>query len=243
MKVRAPVSVCMATFNGSAYVHEQIQSIIPQLNPEDELIVVDDASTDNTIAIIEQFNDRRIKILLNKCNLGHVRTFERCLTHVTNEIIMFSDQDDRWTDDHIEKLLRGFDGATGPRLVFGDFQEFSDQNSLKIRKYLPDFPKSQITRLGFLRLLIMGKSRMFGCCMGINRELLDKVMPFPKRAVSHDLWIGYLAVLTAEINLVDQVITHRRIHTANITQSRRKLWLIVKERTYFISIMFYRWIF
>lgn len=234
------VSVCMATYNGSAYVHEQLHSIMHQLRPEDELVVVDDASTDNTISIIEQFRDCRIKILRNKRNLGHVRTFERCLTQVTNEIIMFSDQDDIWTDDHVGKLLKEFAGSSGPRLVYGDFAEFSDQNGLGIRKYFPDFPKSPITRIDFFRLLILGKSRMFGCCVALNRELLDKVMPIPARAISHDLWIAYVAALKADIRLVDQVITHRRIHTANITQSRRKLWKIFKERAYFISLMVYR---
>lgn len=234
------VSVCLATYNGSAYVYEQVKSIMNQLRSEDELVVVDDASTDNTISIIEQFGDCRIKILRNKRNLGHVRTFERCLTQVTNEIIMFSDQDDVWTDDHLEKLLKKFEGSSGPRLVYGDFAEFSDQNGLGIRKYFPHFPKSPMTRIDFFRLLLLGKSRMFGCCMALNRGLLDKVMPIPARAVSHDLWIAYVATVTADIKLVDQVITHRRIHTANVTQSRRKLWKIFKERTYFISLMICR---
>ena len=230
------VSVCMATFNGSSYVYEQVQSIMLQLGPEDELVVVDDASSDNTIAIIEQFNDRRIKILRNTHNLGHVRTFERCLTQVTNEIIMFSDQDDIWMDNHREKLLKKFEGKSGPRLVYGDFVEFSDKDGFAVRKYLPDFPKFHMTRIDFLRLLVLGKSRMFGCCMALNRELLEKVMPIPALAVSHDLWIAYVAALTADVRLVDQVITRRRIHTANITQSRRKLWKIAKERSYFISL-------
>jgi glycosyltransferase involved in cell wall biosynthesis len=234
MSSKMSVSVCMATYNGSAFIVEQIDSILHQLGPLDELIVVDDASTDNTVQIIQRFNDARIKILLNERNLGHVRTFERCLTQVKNEIIMFSDQDDVWTEKHKEKLLEAFERAVGPRLAYGDFVEFSDKNGLEIRRYLPNFPRSNITRLGFLKLLILGKSRMFGCCSAINRELLTKVMPIPEKAVSHDQWIGYAVALTGDIKLIDQVITHRRIHSSNVTQPRRKLWVILKERIYFM---------
>lgn len=56
------ISVCMPTYNGSRYIKEQIESILKQLSPNDELIISDDGSQDATLQIIEAFHDRRIKI-------------------------------------------------------------------------------------------------------------------------------------------------------------------------------------
>ena len=57
------VSVCMATYNGEKYIHEQISSILPQLCDLDEIIVCDDASVDKTVAILESFCDTRLNYL------------------------------------------------------------------------------------------------------------------------------------------------------------------------------------
>ena len=56
------ISVCMGTYNGEKYIREQIQSILSQLNENDEIIISDDSSTDQTISIIEEFEDLRIKL-------------------------------------------------------------------------------------------------------------------------------------------------------------------------------------
>jgi len=56
------ISVCLTTYNGEVYIFDQIQSILNQLNENDELIISDDGSTDNTEAIINEINDTRISI-------------------------------------------------------------------------------------------------------------------------------------------------------------------------------------
>ena len=59
------ISVCMATYNGESFIRQQIDSIIAQLSPDDELIVSDDGSTDGTLAILNSYNYPRIKIYHN----------------------------------------------------------------------------------------------------------------------------------------------------------------------------------
>ena len=56
------ISVCMATFNGEKYLREQIDSILAQIGPNDELVVSDDGSTDKTLDILRNYRDPRIKI-------------------------------------------------------------------------------------------------------------------------------------------------------------------------------------
>ena len=57
------ISVCIATYNGERFIREQIDSILRQLSSDDEIIVSDDESTDDTISIINSIDDKRIRII------------------------------------------------------------------------------------------------------------------------------------------------------------------------------------
>ena len=56
------ISICITTYNGEKYIKEQLDSIICQINHDDEIIVSDDGSTDATLSIIAAYNDKRIKV-------------------------------------------------------------------------------------------------------------------------------------------------------------------------------------
>lgn len=90
------ISVCMATYNGEEYIKEQLESILCQLGEMDEIIISDDGSTDNTLNIIESYNDSRIKIHINTGKHGFVYNFENALQKAKGEYIFLSDQDDIW---------------------------------------------------------------------------------------------------------------------------------------------------
>ena len=90
------VSVAMATYNGSAHVAEQLTSILEQLGPHDEVVVVDDASTDDTRAVLAAFDDPRLRVLESPVNRGYVRAFERALGEARGEVVLLADQDDVW---------------------------------------------------------------------------------------------------------------------------------------------------
>ena len=81
------ISVCMASYNGEKFIKRQIISILSQLSKKDELIIIDDASTDNTISIIKKINDNRIKLSVNEKNIGPVNTFNKALNSAKNELI------------------------------------------------------------------------------------------------------------------------------------------------------------
>ena len=70
------ISVCVATYNGEKYVRQQIESILCQLKADDEIIISDDMSTDNTLEIVQSFNDPRIKIYMHEEERGFVKNFE-----------------------------------------------------------------------------------------------------------------------------------------------------------------------
>src|SRR5574344_164358 len=100
------ISVCMAVYNGEKYLREQIESILKQLSPEDELVVSDDASTDASIEIIERIKDSRLIILKNENRLGPIYNFERALVHCRGDLIFLSDQDDLWLTGKVNACVQ-----------------------------------------------------------------------------------------------------------------------------------------
>ncbi|MCG2791916.1 MAG: glycosyltransferase, partial [Weeksellaceae bacterium] len=100
------ISVCLATYNGEKYLEAQIKSILKQLSVDDELIISDDRSTDNTISVINKFDDNRIKIFINKNKNGVAHNFENALLKATGDYIFLSDQDDIWADNKVDVLLK-----------------------------------------------------------------------------------------------------------------------------------------
>ena len=101
------IDILLATYNGEKYLQEQIESILNQTYTDFRLLISDDASTDNTIKIIEEYakKDKRILTFVQKENLGVIKNFEFLLNKVENEYFMFSDQDDIWMKEKIEKSL------------------------------------------------------------------------------------------------------------------------------------------
>ena len=101
------ITVCMATHNGELFLREQINSILFQLGGGDELIIVDDYSTDNTRNILSSYaDDPRVKIILNSSVCGISQTFERSIRHAKGTYLFLADQDDVWHPQKKEITLR-----------------------------------------------------------------------------------------------------------------------------------------
>jgi len=91
------ISVALCTYNGELYLREQLESILKQTFPPDEIIICDDGSTDTTIKILEEFRRKSfipVKVYYNKENLGVSKNFEKAISLCSGDIIFLSDQDD-----------------------------------------------------------------------------------------------------------------------------------------------------
>ena len=85
-------SVCMASYNGSAYITEQLSSILKQLGPADEVVIVDDASTDGTLDAVRAFGDDRIRLFEAAVNQGYVNTEEAALVRLQYDLYYIKHQ-------------------------------------------------------------------------------------------------------------------------------------------------------
>lgn len=210
MKIR--VSVAMATYNGEKYIKQQIDSILKNLDNNDELIISDDGSTDNTLKIIKQYkkNDDRIK-LFNGPGLGVKQNFANAIDKCSGEYIFLSDQDDYWIDNKVEKVLDVFK-KNNPLLVQHDCSivnvndsKIIEQSYFKFRKCGPGVIKN------------MYKTTYIGCCMAFNKKIKDKILPIPDDIDMHDQWIGLISDHFQKSYFLKEKLIEYRRHEGNVS--------------------------
>ena len=97
------ISIALCTYNGERFVREQLDSLVNQTYKNIEIIAVDDHSSDQTFAILENYKSKfkNIRTFQNNANLGFRKNFEKALRECTGEYIALSDQDDVWRLDKI----------------------------------------------------------------------------------------------------------------------------------------------
>jgi len=204
------ISVCIPSYNGEKYIMQQLQSILSQLQNNDEIIISDDGSTDNTIELIKSISDHRIKIFENMNFKNPVYNLENALKHAKGDYIFLSDQDDIWVEGKVEimkKYLSDFD------LVISNASIINANGKLITFSYF-DWKKSG---KGFWKNFY--KNTYIGCAMAFNRKILNLALPFPKRIAMHDVWIGLLADANAKVFFLDEKLLLYRRHETNITYS------------------------
>ena len=215
------VSVCMATYNGDAYVAQQLRSILDQLEPDDEIVVVDDASTDATVEVVEAIGDDRIRVIRQPENRGYVKSFEAAMLAATGEVLLLADQDDEWIAGRRAVLARAAhdSGVAASNLVLlgsGDPLPSPVTGRPWILR-----PATSRQRLRNEMRILLGIAPYFGCAMAISRDMVATVTPFPAFLTeSHDLWIATVANSVGRMSHVEQATVRRRIHDSNASSSK-----------------------
>ena len=202
------ISVCLATHNGARFIKAQLDSILPQLQPGDELLVSDDNSQDETVRILQSYNDKCIKILPPQKFNSPIKNFEYCLNNCSNDIVFLADQDDVWHANKIKVMterLQFFD------LVVCDCRLIDEQGQI----VNPSFYNLNRSGKGLLRNFF--KNSFVGCCMAFKKEILGSVLPFPQGISMHDQWIGLMAQKYYNVDFLPQILVDHRRHDANFS--------------------------
>lgn len=207
------VSVCLATYNGARYVTRQLRSIIEQLRPGDEIIVVDDASSDDTVAIVEGMADPRIRVIRRATNGGVAPTFVEAITEASGDVIFLADQDDLWRPGKVEAVLASI--AAGNDLVVHDAIVVRDD-----RVIVPSLFTARRSAPGVLRNII--RNSYTGCCIAFRRTILPDVLPIPQSSLFfHDIWIGLTAELSGRrVDFLRRPLIEYTRHDANVTDRK-----------------------
>jgi len=210
----------MATFNGEAYIGEQIDSLLQQTCNDWHLIIRDDGSQDSTVGIIQSYRAKHPgKITLiydDKINLGARSNFARLLTHTKANYIMLCDQDDVWlpqkisiTCDKMKDLENGY-GKNKPLLVHTDVTVV-DTRLQEVAKSLWQYQKSDPDKGSTLKRLLL-QNVATGCTIMINKPLRDKALPIPIEAMMHDWWMALVAAAFGHIGHISEPTLLYRQH-------------------------------
>lgn len=224
----------MATYNGEKYIKEQLESILCQLGDNDEVIISDDKSTDNTKLIIESFNDRRVRFFNNTAKKGVIENFENALLKSTGDYIFLSDQDDVWNEGKVTKTLEALKTYD---LVLSDAY-IVDSNG---RVLHDSFYKINGSKKGFLKNII--KNSYLGCAMAFNRKTLEACLPLPSNIPMHDWWIGLVAETHGRVVHLDEKFINHRRHSNNTSFTGEVSQYSFFKKIYFRLIITFKIIF
>lgn len=221
------IDILMSTFNGERYLGEQVRSILGQSFSEFRLVIRDDGSSDDTLALIEEFcrEDERVTLLSDgEGNLGLRRSFMRLLEASEGEYFMFADQDDVWLPEKIErsiaaiKELEGSSAASEPLLVFTDLRvtndrlETIDESLWHYQRLRPEISQD------WKRLL--AQNVVTGCTVLANRAAARASLPFVLPEMMHDHWVAVNAARHGKIGYINEPTVLYRQHAANAEGSR-----------------------
>lgn len=218
---RPAVSVCMAAYNGERHIAEQIETILVQLGEDDELIVVDDCSTDGTADVVGSLADERIRLVRQVPNAGYVRTFEHALRLARNPHVLLSDQDDVWLPGRADAMSAAL-GRTA--VVATNLTTLGGADSLRGPYGQSDWKlRSRDSRRAVRNVvgILAGNRPYYGCAMGVRKSELDSVLPLPSYLTeSHDLWLALYGNLSMSITHLEIRSLARRLHETNQTPVR-----------------------
>lgn len=203
----------MATYNGEQFIREQIKSILIQLGTDDELIISDDSSTDDTLKIISQFDDSRIQVLTNQSPRSATRNFENALRHATGDVIFLSDQDDVWFPNKMSIMMPYLEKYD---LVVSNCNFIDGVGKPMGESFFENFHSGP----GFLKNFT--KNTFLGNCMAFRRSVLDKALPFPEELhratrylIYQDVWLGLLANALFSVAFIPDKLSSFRRHSGN----------------------------
>lgn len=218
------ISVCIATYNGEKYIKDQLDSILCQIGNEDEIIISDDGSTDDTQNIILSYGDPRIKLFKHKTTVSNknqptiyrvTKNFENALQNASGDIIFLSDQDDVWERTKVQEIRKIFE-VQKANLVIHDAMLINEQHKLIGDSYF----QLLNSRTGLAKNIF--KNSYLGCCMAFDKTVLKSALPFPKNLIAHDMWLGLIAERIGQVAFTDQKLIKYQRHESTVTTSGNK---------------------
>ncbi len=208
------ISVAIATYQGAAYLQQQLTSIREQSLLPLEVIVADDQSQDGTTDIVEEFAQQApfpVHLYRNESRLGYADNFLRAVSKCKGDLVAFCDQDDVWLEGKLVTCAQVFKDPK-VQLVCHSAQILYDSGQLAFR--FPDFSKLVVLPQGSCDPL----ENRPGFSMVLRRSLLS-VLPStgrPERLYGHDQWAWFLASITGSVVKMPDVLCYYRQHEANL---------------------------
>ena len=199
-------SVVLCTYNGEKYIKDQIYSILNQTQEVDEIIINDDGSTDKTNELIKSIAEKQkfIKYYINKKNIGFINNFAEGIKKTNGDLVFFSDQDDIWLPNKVERIVCEFKKNSNINVVFTNASILNSNIKNLWSNYNYDFNHKICSE-------ILKRDFVTGATMCCKRNFLVKYLPIPNQ-IYHDRWFALAAALTGTLHPIDENLIKYRVH-------------------------------
>ncbi|MDH6333210.1 hypothetical protein M2299_004072 [Stenotrophomonas sp. 1278] len=229
--VRPSVGVALCTYNGARYLQAQLDSILAQSEPVDEVVIGDDGSSDQTMALLQVFSSRagamgiRVEVVQHARNLGYILNFADALQRCRSDILFLCDQDDVWYVDRVATYLQRFQADPGLLLLHSDAR-LVDGDGVALGGHLLEVlgvhpAEVELERSGRAIDSILLRNFVTGATCALRRSLLAEALPIAP-CWSHDEWLAVVASLRDGLDMLARPTIDYRQHGNNqIGASRR----------------------
>ncbi len=214
-------SVALCTYNGSRYLRSQLDSIASQSRLPDELVICDDASTDNTVEIITEFAQKvtfPVRLQANPNNLGSTANFEQAIRMCDGDVIVLSDQDDIWLPSKLSMLERSFEVSLSVGAVFSDAKLVDEDLKpwgYTMWEHVGFSRRSQEKMMHGEELNVLLKHVVVtGATLAFRSSFRDLLLPIPSNWI-HDAWIALLISGCARLGVLEEPQILYRQHSQN----------------------------
>lgn len=221
------VSIALCVCHGARFLDEQLSSLRAQSRLPEEVVIGDDASEDESVAIIKRFSAEApfpVRIIRNKQRLGVRGNFEKVISHCSNELIALCDQDDVWLPEKLDVLASRLERDANAVAVFSDASVVDEKlqplgytmwehvgfTAMRRKQMTQDAPWQPL----FKDPVVTGATLMF------RKRLVDACLPIPESWV-HDAWIAQIAAAHGKILAVEEPLVLYRQHSANVIGGKR----------------------
>ncbi len=231
------VSVAMTCYNGSRYVVEQLDSLRLQTRKIDEVCIIDDNSTDNTVKIIQEYiahhDLTNWKVSSNKENLGWVKNFHKAILETTGDIVFFCDQDDVWHHDKIE-LMTDILSTSNEISVLACRLNLIDSMGHRLPNMHKSFPFDSNGTRHVLKNCLNSKflySISPGCTLAVKRELVSKLYGEERcKLLPHDALFWKIGTCLDCAYIYDDALIDYRIHSNNASNPSATMGTKLKSK-------------
>lgn len=199
----------MPTYNGETYLREQLDSIYGQTLVPDEVIVVDDCSTDGTVEILKEYSIKYgLKFYINDTNLGYNKNFAKGISLANGDYICLSDQDDVWKPDKVEKTFNKLVEIENgkPACVSSNASPTDKDLNIIAESLCPTTDSTYEQSLYWYAFQ--------GCTLMFNQRLKDLLFPFPD-SFNFDIYIGIYSIFAGNRYHIGEPLMLYRQHGKN----------------------------
>lgn len=223
------IAVLVATYNGERYLKQQLDSILLQTYQNFKIYISDDASSDLTLQLLEQYQKKypqKIFYSLNNENIGFVNNFEQLIENCTEPYLALCDQDDIWTIDKLELQMK----------AIGDYEKKYPETALLVHSNLQmigeDGHNFGTSFFHYRKITlptqssvnkIVSHNGVMGCTVLFNKKLKEHILPFPDTVNLHDYWIAVVNEVVGHRITLTECLVKYRIHQTNTSNSLAKI--------------------